>query len=221
MNTSPVSAAPTKHRVIIADDHPVYRDGLVRNWADSDRITVIGTAGNGTEALELILRETPDVAVLDLRLPGLDGLGVLEQLQNHDAATRVLMLTAYVDSPTVFRSFALGARGFLEKVASFAEITDAVVAIAEGRTVMASVAQGIIADELRVQEHREAQPTLTGREVEILRLAAEGNSSQQIASTLHISLATVKTHLQHVYEKLGVSDRAAAVAQAIRSGVLS
>lgn len=211
----------SKHRVIIADDHPVYRDGLVRNWADSDRIEVSGTSGNGIHALETILREQPDIAVLDLRLPGLDGLAVLEELRKRECPTRVLILTAYVDSHTVFRAFSLGARGFMEKVASFQEITEAVLAIAEGRTVMASVAQDIIADELRVRESRESRPSLTSREVEILRLASEGNSSQQIAAHLHISLATVKTHLQHIYEKLGVSDRAAAVAQALRNGVLS
>lgn len=211
----------TKHRVVIADDHPVYRDGLARNWADSDRITVVGSSGNGTHALELILRERPEVAVLDLRLPGLDGLAVLEELRNRECPTRVLILTAYVDSHTVFRAFSLGARGFMEKVASFQEIAEAVIAIAEGRTVMTSVAQDIIADELRGREVRESRPPLTSREVEILRLAAEGNSSQQIAAHLHISLATVKTHLQHIYEKLGVSDRAAAVAQALRNGVLS
>jgi len=211
----------TPHRVIIADDHPVYRDGLAQNWAGSERISVVGTCGDGVEALELILRETPDVAVLDLRLPGLDGLAVLEQLRDRDCPTRALMLTAYVDTPTVFRSFALGARGFMEKIASFQEIADAVIAIAGGRTVMTPAAQDLIADELRVREMRESRPALTSREIEILRLAAEGNSSQQIATALRISLATVKTHLQHIYEKFGVSDRAAAVAHALRSGVLS
>ena len=210
-----------RHRVVVADDHPVYRDGLVRDWADSERIEVVGSSGDGVQALELILRERPDVAVLDLRLPGMDGLSVLAQLRDRGSRTRVLILTAYVDSSTVFRAFSLGARGFMEKVASFEEIAEAVTIIAEGRTVMASVAQDIIADELREREVREARPSLTSREVEILRLAAEGNSSQQIAVGLHISIATVKTHLQHIYEKLGVGDRAAAVAQALRSGILS
>ncbi|WP_449282680.1 response regulator [Leucobacter sp.] len=211
----------SRYRVVIADDHPVYRDGLVRDWKASDWIEVVGASGDGRQVLELILREQPDVAVLDLRLPSMDGLAVLSELRARGSCTKVLILTAYVDSSTVFRAFSLGARGFMEKVASFEEIADAVITIAEGRTVMASVAQDIIADELRERELREAQPSLTAREVEILRLAAEGNSSQQIAAGLHISLATVKTHLQHVYEKLGVSDRAAAVAQALRSGILS
>lgn len=209
------------HRVVIADDHPVYRDGLAQNWAGSQRITVVGTCGTGDEALELIVRELPEVAVLDLKLPGRDGLSVLEELRARDIPTRVLILTAYVDSHTVVRAFALGARGFIEKVASFPEITDAVIAIAEGRAVMSSVAQDIIAEELHSREARDARPALTTREMEILRLAAEGHSSQQIATHLRISLATVKTHLQHTYEKLGVSDRAAAVAQALRSGILS
>lgn len=210
-----------RHRVIVADDHPVYRDGLIREWAESEQIEIIGASGDGVHALELILRERPDVAVLDLRLPGMDGLAVLSQLRDRECPTRVLILTAYVDSSTVFRAFSLGARGFMEKVASFDEIADAIITIASGRIVMASVAQDIIADELREREVRESRPSLTSREIEILRLAAEGNSSQQIAVALHISIATVKTHLQHIYEKLGVQDRAAAVAQALRGGILS
>ncbi|MBO1900548.1 response regulator transcription factor [Leucobacter weissii] len=209
------------YRIVIADDHPVYREGLARNWSETEEFSVIGQSGDGRHALAMILREQPDVAVLDLRLPGMDGLAVLEQLRDRECPTRVLILTAYVDSATVFRAFSLGARGFMEKVASSQEIADTITAIAEGRTVMTTVTQDIIADELRLRETKDARPPLTSREIEILRLAAEGNSSQQIALSLFISVATVKTHLQHIYEKLEVSDRAAAVAQALRNGVLS
>lgn len=208
-------------RVVIADDHPVYREGLSREWSGSERIEVIGACGDGISALELILREGPDVAILDLRLPEMDGLTVLEKLRAQGCRTGVLILTAYVDSTTVYRAFSLGSRGFMEKVASFAEIAEAVLTIASGRIVMTAAAQDIIADELRERDSRVTRPTLTTREIEILRLAAEGNSSQQIASQLHITVATVKSHLQHTYEKLGVQDRAAAVAQALRGGILS
>lgn len=207
--------------VIVADDHPVYREGLMRSLETHPGIELRGGAGDGESAIDLIVEVEPDVAVLDLKLPGIDGVGVLERLSELELMTKVLILTAYVDSHTVFRAFSHGARGYMEKVASTGEIAKAILAIGAGRTLMTPGAQDMIADELRNRQNLASVPTLTSREIEILRLAAEGNSSQQIAVQLHISLATVKTHLQHTYEKLGVSDRASAVAQAIRSGVLS
>lgn len=206
--------------VIVADDHPVYREGLMRSLAAHPAIELRGGAGDGESALKLITEVRPDVAVLDLRLPKIDGLGVLERLNALKLETRVLILTAYVDSHTVFRAFSQGVRGYIEKVASTEEIANSILGIGSGRILMTPAAQELIADELRNRQSFENIPALTLRETEILRLAAEGNSSQQIAVQLHIALATVKTHLQHIYEKLGVSDRAAAVAQAIRKGVL-
>lgn len=208
-------------RVVIADDHPVYREGLARNWQQVPEITVVGTVGDGRAALAMIEAIEPDVAIVDLRLPEIDGFKILDRLAEIKSPTKPLVLTAYLDSSTVYRAFSQGARGFLEKAASFGEITDAVLRIAGGGTVIAPFAQEILARELRTRAAGEARPNLTAREVEILKLAADGYPAQQIANELHISLATVKTHLQHVYEKLGVSDRASAVAQALRRGVLS
>jgi two-component system nitrate/nitrite response regulator NarL len=208
-------------RVLIADDHPVYREGLARNWEASPRITVVGAVGDGRMALAMLEELVPDVAIIDLRLPEIDGFQLLDRLAEAESPTRALVLTAYMDSSTVYRAFTTGARGFLEKAASFRDITEAVLTIGSGGTVIAPFAQEVLARELRTRRESEAKPALTAREIEILRLAADGYPAQQIANELHISLATVKTHLQHVYEKLGVSDRASAVAQAIRRGVLN
>ncbi len=207
-------------RIAIADDHPVYREGLARNWQSDRRFSVVGVAGDGVSALRLIREELPDVAVVDLRLPEIDGLQIVEVLTAERAPTGVLILTGYLDSATVYRTFAKGARGFLEKAASFDEITEAVLTIGAGGTVISPDAQEVLAREIRTRQINEDRPALTTRETEILRLAAEGYSAQRIATELHVSMATVKSHLQHVYEKLGVSDRASAVAQAIRRGLL-
>lgn len=206
--------------IFIADDHPVYREGLAQNWKNVPQIEVVGSAGDGKSALAAIRELKPDVAVMDLQLPELDGMEVLETLFAEAAPTNILVLTAYMDSKTVFRAFTHGARGFLEKAASFDEITDAVMRIGAGGTIIAPFAQDVLARELRTRRDTPSRPTLTAREVEILRLAADGHSGQKIANELHISLTTVKTHLQHIYEKLEVSDRASAVAQAIRRGIL-
>lgn len=206
--------------VFIADDHPVYREGLAQNWESVPQIQVVGTAGDGKNALAAIRELKPDVAVMDLNLPELDGMQVLETLFAEDSPTSVLVLTAYMDSTSVFRAFTHGARGFLEKAASFSEITDAVLQIGAGGTIIAPFAQDVLARELRTRQDTSQRAVLSPREIEILRLAADGYSGQKIASELHISLATVKTHLQHIYDKLDVSDRASAVAQAIRRGFL-
>ncbi|WP_087874150.1 response regulator [Arthrobacter globiformis] len=206
--------------IFIADDHPVYREGLAQNWKNVPQIEVVGSAGDGKSALAAIRELKPDVAVMDLQLPELGGMEVLETLFAEAAPTNILVLTAYMDSKTVFRAFTHGARGFLEKAASFDEITDAVLRIGAGGTIIAPFAQDVLARELRTRQDAPKKPTLTAREVDILRLAADGHSGQKIAKELHISLTTVKTHLQHIYEKLEVSDRAAAVAQAIRRGIL-
>jgi two-component system nitrate/nitrite response regulator NarL len=206
--------------VFIADDHPVYREGLTQNWKSVPQINVVGSAGDGKSALAAIRELKPDVAVMDLKLPELEGMEILETLFAEGAPTSILVLTAYMDSKTVFRAFTHGARGFLEKAASFDEITEAVLRIGAGGTVIAPFAQDVLARELRTRQDTPDKPTLTAREVDILRLAADGHSGQKIAKELHISLTTVKTHLQHIYDKLDVCDRASAVAQAIRRGIL-
>jgi two-component system nitrate/nitrite response regulator NarL len=153
-----------------------------------------------------------------MMLPGLDGLAIVRELSAAGSKTRVLILSAYVDSQAIYQALGYGASGYLEKGASLDEVTRAVRTVAEGGVVLAGTAGGALAQEIR--NRNDERPLLTDREIDVLRLAADGLSAQQIARTLNISITTVRTHLQHVYGKLDVSDRAAAVAQAIRRGLL-
>lgn len=206
--------------VFIADDHPVYREGLARHWDESGAITVVGATGDGSAVVSAVRDSRPDVAVIDLQLPGMHGLDIVEELGRTEIATRLLILTAHVDSATVYRAMAGGAHGYLEKAASFDEISQAVLAIHAGETVVGPQVGSALAAGIRSRGRDGARPVLSNREAGVLRLAADGLSAQQIGRELGISLATVKTHFAHIYAKLDVSDRAAAVAYAIRRGML-
>jgi two-component system nitrate/nitrite response regulator NarL len=202
-------------RVLVADDHPVFREGIVRALTASPRAEVVAEAGDGRAALEAIAAEQPDVAVLDYRLPGLDGIEIVRAVVRDGLPTRVLMLSAHDESSVVYDALQAGAAGYLLKEASRDEIVAAVLAVARGESVLpAEVGAGLVS-EIRLRSPVET-PVLTQREREILRLIADGKSFPEIAGALYIGVTTVKTHAQHVYDKLGVSDRAAAVAEAIR-----
>jgi two-component system nitrate/nitrite response regulator NarL len=206
-------------RVLVADDHPMYREGLVRAIKERPDLELVGECADGRIALPEIRRLTPDVAVLDVRMPGLTGTEVLNAIARERIATRVVFLSAHVDSELVYRAVALGAAAYLSKEADRATIFDAVVAVARGQTVLSPEIQSGLAAQIQLRE-TESRPVLSPREQEVLRLIAEGSSAPEIARQLHLSPSTVKTHLQSLYEKLGVSDRAAAVASAMRAGLL-
>jgi two-component system nitrate/nitrite response regulator NarL len=210
----------TPVRVLLADDHPVYREGLADVLQRNADIEVVAEAANGREALDAVRRLDPDVAVLDLDLPELDGMAVLDAMQREHRRTLGVVLSAYDDSSRVFRSIASGARAYLVKTARASAIGDAVLAVARGQSVFPPEVQAGLASEIRMRRDFGARPLLSPRELDVLRLAADGLSAGEIAAELHLSAATVKSHLQHVYEKLEVSDRAAAVAQAMRRGLL-
>jgi two-component system nitrate/nitrite response regulator NarL len=212
-------SAPARTRVIVADDHPLYREGVVRAIKERPDLELVGECDDGRAALDDIKRLEPDVAVLDVKMPGLDGTGVLNAVEREGLATRVVFLSAYLDGAFVYSAVAGGAAGYLSKEADRQEICDAIAAVARGETILAAEAQSGIAREVRLRR-QEDRPALTAREREILELTAKGRSAPQIAGELFLSTATVKTHLQHLYEKLGVSDRAAAVAEAMRRGLL-
>ncbi len=210
-----VSTRNSRLSVLIADDHPVYRQGLERAVRERPELELIAACEDGRDALEQISAAEPDVAVIDVRMPGLDGLKILAAIQRDRIRTKVVLLTGHEDSGAAYRALAAGAAGYVSKTSDNAELFDSIVAAARGETVIAPQFSAGIASEIRLREAQD-RPALTAREVEVLRLTAESGTAKRVAEELHLPEATVKTHLQNLYEKLGVSDRAAAVATAMR-----
>lgn len=206
-------------RVLVADDHPVFRDGVVRALRTNPKIEVVSEVGDGRSALTEIAASLPDVAVLDYKLPELDGIAIIHAITRDGFATRSLLLSAHNESSLVYEALQAGAAGYLPKESTREEIVDAVIKVSRGEPVLpVEVAAGLVG-EIRLRSSS-AAPALTARERQILQLIASGKSFPEIASTLFLGVTTVKTHVQHVYEKLGVSDRAAAVAEALRRHVI-
>jgi DNA-binding NarL/FixJ family response regulator len=204
-------------RLVIADDHPVVRDGLSGMFTADPGFEVLGEAGDGAEAVRLAQVLSPDVILMDLRMPGMDGVTALAELAKRGSAARVLVLTTYDTDNLVVRAIEAGATGYLLKDAPRAELLRAVRAAALGQAVLSpSVASALMS---RVREP--AEEPLSQRELEVLQLVAAGTTNREAATRLFISEATVKTHLLHIYAKLGVGDRAAAVAEAFKRGLLA
>jgi two-component system, NarL family, nitrate/nitrite response regulator NarL len=206
-------------RVLAADGQPLYRDAVARAIRERPELELVGQAGNGRDALEAIGAEQPDVAVIDRTLTGLTGGQILNAVARDGLGTRVVLIAARCDPGEVYAALANGAAGYLTKDAEARELCDAITAVARGRTVLAAELQAGVAGEIRLRAPHD-RPVMSDRERETLTLIAEGLSAPQIGMALHLSTATVKTHLQHIYEKLGVSERAAAVAEAMRRGLL-
>jgi len=206
-------------RVLVADDHPVYREGVARAISERTGLELVGVAADGREAMTGIRDLEPDVAVLDVRMPGLSGIDIVAEIARERIPTRVLLLSAQSDEQLIFDGVSVGASGYLLKDSDRSDICAAVEAIAAGRAVLAPEAQTALAQGVRLRGATQG-PAISEREREVLALTADGLSAPQIGARLHLSPATVKSHLQNVYEKLGVSDRAAAVATAIRLGLL-
>ncbi len=206
--------------VIVADDHPIYREGIVRAIGERPDLELVGEAADGRDALEQIQRLNPEVAVLDIRMPGLDGTQVLSAMRRDGVETEVLFISAFMEPELAYKTVAAGARGYLSKESSRQEVCEAIITIARGGTALAAEAQDGLARQIQERERSGGRPQLTGREQEVLRLVAEGHAAPDIAKQIHLSTTTVKSHLHSLYEKLGVSDRAAAVAEGMRRGML-
>jgi two-component system, NarL family, nitrate/nitrite response regulator NarL len=205
--------------VFAAAEHPLFRDALVRAIRSRPELELVGDAGGGRDALAAIGVERPDVAVIDEVLDGLTAEQILNAIGRDGLATRVVLIAAEPEPQLVYSAVARGAAGYLTKQADARQLCDAITAVARGRTVLAPELQTGIAGEIRLRAVDE-RPLLSDRESQILKLVANGLSAPQIGRSLHLATPTVKTHLHHVYEKLGVAERAAAVAQAMRRGLL-
>jgi len=215
-----VSTKPERVTVVVADDHPIYREGIVRAINERPDLDLVGEAADGRQALDQIQELSPQVAVLDIRMPGLDGTQVLSAMRRDGLETEVLFLSAFMEPELAYRTVASGARGYLSKESSRHEVCEAIVTIARGGTALAAEAQAGLAREIQERERTGGRPQLTDREQEVLNFVAEGLSAPDIGKQIHLSTTTVKSHLHSLYEKLGVSDRAAAVAEAMRRGLL-
>jgi DNA-binding NarL/FixJ family response regulator len=202
--------------VLIADDHPVVRQGLRVLLSVQDDIAVVGEAADGREAVDLATVLAPGVILLDLKLPGLDGLGVLAELRDRGLPARALVLTSAADPASVTLAMRAGAAGFLYKDVDPDALVRAVRSVNDGNTLLAPEAAGLLVRSGRSGEAVHGLGALTGREREVLAQIAEGRSNREIARLLGVSEKTVKTHVSSVLGKLGVADRTQAALYAVR-----
>lgn len=205
--------------LLVVDDHPVVRDGLRGMFAAAPGFEVLGEAADGVAAVELAGRLDPDVVLMDLRMPGGGGVAAIAELTRLGARSRVLVLTTYDTDSDTLPAIEAGATGYLLKDAPRDELFTAVRAAADGRTVLSPAVASRLVSRVRTPT-APGNESLSAREREVLGLVARGTSNREIAAELFISEATVKTHLTHVFAKLGAKDRAAAVAVAYERGIL-
>jgi two-component system nitrate/nitrite response regulator NarL len=205
--------------VYVADDHPMFLEALVGAIGERADLELVGSAADGAEAIVGIRNLSPEVAVLDMRMRGLSGEEVLRWAADYGVPTRILFLSAHIESDLVYRALAAGAAGYVSKDVDRDAICDAIVAVARGEMALSADVQGRLAGAIRQRDVHD-RPALTSRERAVLALAAEGCSTREIAARLNVASATVKTHLQSIFTKLDVSDRTSAVAAAIRRGLL-
>ena len=203
-------------KLLIADDHPVVRSGLRGMLESQPDFEVVGEAENGTEAVSLVSRLRPDVVLMDLRMPKMDGVAATTRIKAEHPEVNVLVLTTYESDADILKAVAAGATGYLLKDTPREGLYGAIRAAAEGRPLLASA----VAARLMERVRRPAEETPSAREIEILGLVARGKSNKEIAKELWIGETTVKTHLLHVFAKLGVTDRTAAVTAALKRGII-
>lgn len=206
-----------KIRILITDDHPVVREGLSGMLAGQSDFEVIGLAADGETAVKMHGSLAPDVTLMDLRMPGLDGVGAIKLIKAQQPSSRIIVLTTYDSDADILRAVEAGATGYLLKDAPREELFRAIRAAAKGDSVLAPA----IAARLMTRMRAPAEENLSAREIEVLQLVAKGASNEEIGKSLHISTATVKTHLIHIYGKLGVDDRTVAVTKALEKGIIT
>jgi DNA-binding NarL/FixJ family response regulator len=203
-------------RVLIADDHPVVRAGLQGMLASQPDFELVGEAATGKEAVTLAAQLRPDVVLMDLRMAEMDGAAATAQIQTQQPKTPVLVLTTYETNADILRAIDAGATGYLLKDTPRDELFAAIRSVAQGKAVLAPT----VATRLLRQRQTPAGEALSARELEVLSLVARGASNKEIARSLYLSEATIKSHLIHLFGKLGVTDRTAAVTVALERGLL-
>jgi DNA-binding NarL/FixJ family response regulator len=210
-------------RVVVADDQTVVREGIVMLLGLLPGVEVVGAAGDGDEAVRLVAELAPDVVLMDLRMPRCDGVEATRRIRAEYPGTQVVVLTTYADDESLFPALSAGARGYLTKDAGGDEIVRAVHSVLSGDAGLSPSIQRRLLERLSEPEpaaSAEAPDGLTGRETEVLVLIAEGLSNQEIARGLHVSTATVKTHINNLFAKTGLKDRAQAVRYAYAKGLV-
>jgi len=208
----------TPIRIVVADDHPIVRGGLVALLSAADDIEVVGEASDGEMAVRLALESLPDLVLMDLRMPGIDGDVATARILSAQPGIRVVVLTTYESDDSILRAIEAGASGYLLKAAPQEEILAGIRSVARGEVALAPSIAALLVRRVRAPQTRSV--TLSDRETQVLALVAAGMSNRTIAAELFVSEATVKTHLLHTFEKLGVSDRTRAVTLAMERGLL-
>lgn len=208
-------------RIGIADDHPVVRDGLVAMLETQPDFEISGEAGTGQDALALVATSDPDVLLLDLEMPGLDGVHVLQRLRENGARTRIIIFTVFDTDERIIAAVEAGAAGYLLKGSPRAQVFDAVRQVAAGGSLLAPVATSAVLRRVRGELEQAQSPALTPREHNVLSYLARGRSNKQIASTLNISERTVKFHVSSIITKLDAANRTDAVARAAQAGIIT
>ena len=208
----------TPIRILVADDHPIVRGGLVALLSAADDIEVVGEASDGEMAVRLALESLPDLVLMDLRMPGIDGDVATARILSAQPGIRVVVLTTYESDDSILRAIEAGASGYLLKAAPQEEILAGIRSVARGEVALAPSIAALLVRRVRAPQTRSV--TLSDRETQVLALVAAGMSNRTIAAELFVSEATVKTHLLHTFEKLGVSDRTRAVTLAMERGLL-
>lgn len=206
-----------KIRILIADDHPVVREGLAGMLSGQDDFVVVAMASNGKSAVEKFNELSPDVVLMDLRMPDLDGVGAIEAIRKKEPSANIIVLTTYDSDADIVRAIEAGAISYLLKDTPREALFHAIRGASSGESVLAPT----VASRLMTRMRAPAEENLSAREIEVLELVAKGNSNKAVGKVLHISTATVKTHLIHIYNKLGVADRTSAVTTAIERGIIT
>ncbi len=208
-------------RVLIADDHPIVREGLTAILNLEKDLEVVGQASTGVEAVSLAGKLRPDIILMDLQMPEMDGVEAIKRVKEKSPHIEIIILTTYDTDEYIFRGLEAGARAFVLKDVSPTEVVDAIRAVHRGESVLEPRIATRVLDRLgQLSRASVSEEVLSSREVEVLRLVAKGGTNKEIASQLVIGESTVKTHLIHIFNKLGVKDRTEAVAEAVKRGII-